>query len=344
MSTRDYSRYSFSDFLEDDFFIHWVILPDEESDLFWKSFLLQYPDKEKLIKQASSVILVYRQQLSFTNNERKDALWMRIGATLDSERPVRSITPVVSFYRKMAAVIALMITTGGILWLLSGRQQSISTEYGEVKTITLPDQSTVTLNGNSSLKYSMDWDSLSVREVWLEGEAYFNVAHINKDTSDIPQGHRFIVHSDAVNLEVLGTTFNVEHRKDHTNITLLSGKVKVQLDADFSKLSQGLIMSPGDQVEYVKKMLVEKRKIEKIKTVTAWINHEFAFVNPRLKDIVNTLRDDHGYEIEISEELMLLPIEGDISVSGIPELLSTIEAILGLRIEVSDKHLLITRR
>lgn len=340
MTNRDYSQYSLSDFLEDDHFVRWVIDPDSENDSFWKSIIAQYPEKGALISQASSIIRLYRLQDSFANENNKEAVWKRIGATIESQRPVISL----SIYRKMAAAVALLIVSGALLWFFSGKEQIMTTAYGEVKTITLPDQSKVTLNGNSSLKYKTNWNGWSAREVWLEGEAYFDVVHINQDTAHVSAGERFIVHSEEVNLEVLGTTFNIEHRRDQTDITLISGKVKVQAESKSPASSKGLIMAPGDHVQYVKTLLVEKGKVEKMKTVTAWMNHEFIFSNPVLKDVLKSLADDYGYQIQVDEKLLPLSIEGDISVSNVEELLSTVEAALGLHIEKSSQRIVITNK
>lgn len=336
MTRKDYSQYSLFEFLEDDFFVQWAILPDSESNAFWQSFLRQHPEKEEAVKQASAIIRVYRQQDIFANEKGKEPLWKRIGETLDNQRPARVLS--VSFYRKAAAAVALLMVGCAILWSLSETEQMAITAYGEVKTIALPDQSTVTLNGNSSLKYKTNWKRQFVREVWLEGEGYFDVKHINKEST---AGEQFIVHSDKVNIEVLGTAFDVKHRGDQTHITLIAGKVKVLAENELTKSSGNLIMSPGDHVEYLKTKLVEKKRLANLKTVTGWINHEFIFSNPQLSDILRTLADDYGYEIKVEEALRSLSIEGDINVSSVEELLSAAEMALGLKIEKSGRRIVI---
>lgn len=343
MSIRDYSRYTLADFLEDDAFIRWVISPDVESDAFWVTYGLHHPQQADIIHQASSIIRVYRKQETFTNAAQKDEVWSRIGTTINTQRPVRKLDAVFSLYR-VAAAVALLLVSAAVLWFFTYRDHIIQTAYGEVRTVILPDHSKVTLNGNSTLRYARRWNAETAREVWLEGEAYFDVTHLNRDTTRVTPGHRFIVHSDAVNLEVLGTTFNVEHRCDKTNITLITGKVKVQLEEEMSRPMAGHIMAPGDHLAYVDKKLVEKTRVAKLQTVTAWMSHSFAYSNAQLADIVKSLQDDYGYKVDADSALLQLRIEGEISVSGIPELLSTVEVALGLRIERSEQHLVISRR
>jgi len=341
MSIRDYSRYALSDFLEDDHFIRWVIAPDAHDDAFWLTYIKENPGQEEAIHQASSIIRVYRLQTSFSNDEGKAEVWDRIDNTLREQRPVRRISPFYNTFYKVAAAVTLLVASAAVLWFTLYRDNVIQTAYGEVRTITLPDQSRVTLNGNSTLRYARRWHAGTAREVWLEGEAYFDVVHLNRDTANITPGQRFVVHSAAVNLEVLGTTFNVEQRCDQTNITLISGKVRVDV-AHESSASR--ILAPGDHLEYVKTKLVEHKRMQKLNTVTAWMSHSFAYSNPQLADIVRSLQNDYGYKVEADDTLLQLRIEGEISVSGIPELLSTVEVTLGLRIEKSDQRIVILRR
>lgn len=340
MTNRDYSSFSLYDFLDDDFFVRSVLSAEEEHDIFWRSFLVQHPEKKEVVEQASALIRAYRLQSSFTNDQHKGVVWKKITATIQAQpaaRPVRSLMP---FYR-VAAAIAFVVAFGAGLWMVINSKHTVTTSYGEVKVVELPDHSKVTLNGNTSLAYDSDWDPASLREVWLDGEALFEVSHVNQDTTAIALSDRFVVHGHDVNIEVLGTTFNVKNRKDQTNVTLLSGKVKVQA----KDASQDVIMLPGDYVEYRDTRLVQKTSLNKPHFATAWTKSEFAFTDPYLKDIIKTLQDDHGFEVEvIDEKLLVLRIEGEISVATLNELLSTVEVALGLRISQTEKHIVIARK
>jgi hypothetical protein len=74
------------------------------------------------------------------------------------------------------------------------------------------------------------------------------------------------------------------------------------------------------------------------------MNHEFVFSNPQLQDILESLTDDYGYQVQVDKGLLPLFIEGDISVSNVDELLSTVDAALGLRIEKSGQRIVVTRK
>jgi transmembrane sensor len=342
MSEQDYSRYILSDFLEDAFFTKWVMRPDAESDAFWNAFMENYPEKRTIIKQAAAVITTYRSQNQFNNEAHKQQVWARINATLKEQPIIKKETRVIPLYLKIAAAITLLVGSTTTFWLMQSSSDVVFTASNEIATITLPDHSIVKLNGNSTLRYEGDWDGSSPREVWLEGEAFFNVKHINKDSLNIIPGHRFIVHSNNVNIEVLGTSFNVQEQKEQTNITLITGKVKVR---PAGQSAQGMIMLPGDYVEYTSNKLIARKKITNPLQAVAWTNQEFTFNNAYLRDIVKKLTEDHGYSIEVKEpDLLELKIEGEISVSSIQELLSTVSTTLDLDVKQTDKHIVISRK
>src|SRR5690625_3679105 len=91
-------------------------------------------------------------------------------------------------------------------------------DYGDTRTVHLADGSVVNLNANSTLRVSRWMKWRSVREVWVTGEAYFSV----KSTSD---QRYFLVHTPQLNVEVLGTKFNIKDRYKSAKVVLQEGKV-----------------------------------------------------------------------------------------------------------------------
>src|ERR1700754_384097 len=139
-------------------------------------------------------------------------------------------------YRWLAAAVCIgVLVTIGLTNLTRGRRietaaplayVTIQTGKGEVKKITLPDQSTVWINANSTLSYHPDF--VNHRQLLLTGEALFDVAQ--------DKVHAFsVVTRDSVSTEVLGTVFNISSHagSGETDIAVLSGKVRV------SKLAPG---------------------------------------------------------------------------------------------------------
>jgi len=117
----------------------------------------------------------------------------------------------------VAASIALLF--GGSLLYYFNKQSNFTKVYtaqGGTKTITLPNQSIIDLNGASEISYNgRDWDK--ERAVNLKGEAYFKVT----------KGNRFKVNTNQGYIEVLGTEFNIRNRLNTTEVICYSGKVRV---------------------------------------------------------------------------------------------------------------------
>src|SRR5690606_4200493 len=112
----------------------------------------------------------------------------------------------------------------------------------------------IILNGNSRISYKKRWGMNGVREVILNGEAYFAVSHtVNQQ--------KFIVHtSDGVHVEVLGTEFTVSNRPHKTRVVLNSGTI--QLNIKDQQIEEKFTMLPGDLVEFEDSPLnYEKRKV-----------------------------------------------------------------------------------
>ena len=348
MNHEKYAQFTLQDFLADDDFIQWVINPGEESNAFWRSFIIADPQKKDIILKAAAAIKEYRSLDTFYNAAHKDLLWHRIEASI-AKQPVANIPKKVfslpAFMRVAAAVI---IVAGLSFWLISRNsspeQYSFSTAFGEVKTIILPDHSQVTLNGNSSISYATAWKKNTVREVWITGEGYFNVTHLNTDSTHIKSTERFIVHCGDVNIEVLGTTFNVKARHGKTNVALITGKIRIDY-TDAVAGNKAMIMAPGDYVEYAAKKLLVNKRLTKPAQVTTWRANEISFADATLKEITETLQDNYGYTISVKDTTLLsLRIEGDISVNNVTDLLDVVATTLNIKIEQpADKHITITK-
>ncbi|MDB5150830.1 MAG: hypothetical protein JWQ57_4850 [Mucilaginibacter sp.] len=341
MQITKYSNYTLPDFLEDDDFLRFVINPSHNDTFFWQQVVAAYPQQKEIIAEASKIITTYRKQDVFTNEDNQLKVWLRIESTLQKDQ-VKSKIFTLNRFLRVAAMLLLVSSVGISLWLIKGRQNVIDTAFGELRTVTLPDGSTVVLNGNSKLAYSNNWDKNS-REVWITGEALFNVRHINKDLRHVKTTERFIVHCTDVNIEVLGTTFNVRNRHDKTNVGLVSGKIRLDYINPVSK-SESLVMKPGDYIEYAHKTLIARTKLAVPEKITKWVNHQLIFNNATLAQISEIMADDYGYHVDFSgPDLANLMIEGEISVPNVDELIETISTTLPVKITRTDKNITITK-
>lgn len=158
-------------------------------------------------------------------------------------------------------------------------------KYGEY-TVRFPDGSTVKVNSESRLRYPVRFAE-GRREVWLEGEAYFEVAR--------DEGACFTVHTERMDVRVLGTVFHVAARpeEDCTEATLLSGSVEALCGTEVVRLV------PGEQAKVVTEGL-EVRRVN-VRAVTAWVRGMFCFEEERLEDILAYLSEWYGFRVSFRD-------------------------------------------
>jgi len=343
MDIAKYGTYTLQDFLDDDDFIRFVINPSKTDIIFWRSVTVLYPAQQEAIDEASKIILAYRKQDVFTNEANQQKVWENIEASVKSQPAAKQKIFRLNIFMRVAAMLLLISSVAITLWVLKHNSRTeFVTAFGEVRTITLPDNSVVILNGNSKLSYVNNWDN-KPREVWISGEGFFNVKHLNKTPHYIKPAERFIVHCNDVNIEVLGTSFNVRTRHDKTNVGLISGRIRLEYLDKASSHNQRLIMKSGDYIEYAQKHLVAQKKLAIPEKLTEWTNHQLSFNNATLAQISEVMTDDYGYHIEIADPALAnLKIEGEISVSNVDELLETISTTLSVKITHADKNITIT--
>jgi len=157
--------------------------------------------------------------------------------------------------------------------------------------VTLSDGTVAILNANSRLRFPVDFVG-ETRQVILSGEAYFEVQH---------DGRPFIVECDGMNVEVLGTTFNVSSYEDDMDIrtTLVEGKVRV-----FSNKipDNDKILAPADQAVFTK----ENANIEVIEVntsiYTSWVDGKLEFGKESLENVMKTLSRWYDFEYEFKNE------------------------------------------
>jgi transmembrane sensor len=188
----------------------------------------------------------------------------------------------------LAASIVLVLGLG-LYWARDYfLYKTYHTKYGNVEAFYLPDGSRVTMNANSTLKVSTHLETNTIREVWLTGEAFFSVAHR-------PAHNRFIVHTETMDIVVLGTKFNVVNRRGKTEVVLNEGKVKLLPTQNRAK--KPLIMQPGDCATLALTDTVVNRKVVKPERYSAWRENKLVFEDTPLKEVVQMLNDYYGTRI-----------------------------------------------
>ena len=153
----------------------------------------------------------------------------------------------------------------------------------------MPDGTKVWLNSHSKFTYPARFSSKN-RDVELEGEGFFEVAHNEK----VP----FVVHADLLQVKVLGTKFNVKvYNEEPSAITLAEGKVEVATNDNEHKVT----LRPNEQVTYSRENGLAVNKSVNTSLVRSWTVGEAAYVNEQLIDIVTDLERRFNVHITVKD-------------------------------------------
>ena len=165
----------------------------------------------------------------------------------------------------------------------SVRYNSVTIPAGERFAVVLSDGTKVYLNSNSYIRYPVNFSG-DTRDVTLVGRAYFDVAK-----SKIP----FIVNTSDMKVEVLGTSFDVESRKNgkSTSVILVEGSVKVLADG------QSRIISPDEKLSIDRfKRNISVTNVD-AKTLTLWKDGVLVLKDNTFDEMIESLCSWYGVEI-----------------------------------------------
>lgn len=156
-----------------------------------------------------------------------------------------------------------------------------------IKKIALPDGTVIWLNFDSKLRYTQQ----EARELWLEGEAYFEVAP--------HQGKAFLVHAGKLDVNVLGTSFNIDAYTpaESVTVTVSSGKVAVG-----NEQTAGIALNANQQAVYHS----EGNKIAQTAITAAdfnaWREGQLVFKNLTFGSIAQRLERAYNVRIRFAGE------------------------------------------
>jgi transmembrane sensor len=256
--------------------------------------MLDHPWKQSEVAEARKLINQTTFKTYTLSEEDVADLWSKIRHSNN----VRAVNAAPVFRRWMSVAASVVIIASAALFYTFWQSESYleyHTAYGETKSIVLPDSSTVILNSNSTLRFSNTWNEAAIREIELEGEAFFSVTH----TVD----HKpFRVKTDeGLHVDVLGTTFNVYHRVKETKVVLNTGKIRLQLPT--ASPTQNITMQPGDFVEYKEKTF--SRKVVDPAVYTAWTQKKIILDHTSLREMISLLHDNYGVIVEVANDSLL---------------------------------------
>lgn len=222
-------------------------------------------------------------------------------------------------FRKIAAIVAILLASLAVTlyyyrpFSASEKNQVLTLKSGEQREVILPDGTKVRLNASSKLIYPSSFDDANRREITLVGEAFFDVVK----KSDKP----FLIHTPRMEIQVLGTAFNVrDYEEDEiAETSLIEGKVAVR------KTGQGadrFLLKPKEKFVVTEKLPV--------------VNNQMAYKHPvkQLNATVEpvTISKGDGTALETEWLLKRMTIEEE----SLSQIAQRLERMYGIKIVISN--------
>ena len=286
-------------------FQNWVTRSDPNDVQFWEAWIAGHPEHHATVQEARQLVrLLYSGQKRDVSEDRVDRAIEAVTARMHEEAAAVPVRPRRGFLRlgtpgawsrAVAVWAGLLLVSVAVYWGITtrlGAYQTYRTAAGQTEVLRLPDGSKVVLNGNSTLRLARNWGAAdSLREVWLDGEGFFDVKHFARPA------RRFVVHAARVDVEVLGTTFNVWQRRNQTKVVLQKGKVRLNSKA----LPQAVLMSPGEIVELEEHQpRVVRRRVD-AQLYTSWRERRIVFDGTPMPEVASFIRVRYGYQVQFTD-------------------------------------------
>ncbi len=268
--------------------------------------LLEQAEIEQWLKMDNNFEIYFEELVAWeTSNlqylsDTKEGLknFQRKVSTIDAEGNQKMNSSFRSYTKwiLLVACVSLLITIG-VLFSDKILFRTITTTYAETQTIELADNSRVTLNANSSIRIPRFLEWYENREVWITGEAFFM---IQKKTDR----QKFIVHTNHVDVEVLGTRFNVNARTLKTRVVLETGSVRVKSNQD-DHSTLAYLKETGDFVESdgLESGVITGQVDHSL--FTAWQERKLKFENAPLTEVLRMIDDFYGVSIQCKDPSIL---------------------------------------
>lgn len=210
---------------------------------------------------------------------------------------------------------------------------TLDTEKNETLEYTLPDNSKVWLNKSSSIKYPEKFAG-NIREIYLEGEAFFDIA----PDKDRP----FIIHANNTQTRVVGTSFGIRAIKDAEEVivTVSTGIINFSTEGK----SEHIELKKGEQGICKPEQKELEKNTNPDPNSLAWKTKVLVFKESSLKDVARIIENAYQTSVDVDDSVSGLQITSTFEQLSLEEILEIIEITLQIRAESTDSGILLTAK
>ncbi len=362
----NYLNFTTNDFLEDLYFRQWIQNPDEESNLFWGEFQKKNPQLIEPFNNACKLLRAIHQQVETTqpSQQRENESFEWIINELNADKSSNFIIPIWVRWAVAASVVLM-----SSLWVYWQPKNEVILSYETLKNketikltervnnsdgvqqVKLSDGSIIHLQPNSKVSFPTQFNSGFNRQVFLSGEAFFEVT---KNPSK-----PFIVYANELVTKVIGTSFIIKAfpNDKEVSVNVKTGKVSVSVAKQainqqmVSKRElEGIVLLPNQKAVLSRqevrliKSLIENPMIISAETA----NHKpsrssFVYDSTPASAVFKTIEVAYGVDIVFDEELFsTCEFSGNLNEESLYEKLEIICKSIEAKYQILDAQIIIS--
>lgn len=336
------NRIEADELLSNQDFIDWALNPTRESDMYWKQWLQNHPEKQEEFLNARYLVVSVRFDEEAPSREDYDETLSKI---LNDPRFYGSNEVKRSFFGRrggsqflsIAASLLILFSVLFVIYRYSNSPKPVvvtsvaqtiskNNPAGQKSQFQLPDGTMVWLNSESSVSFTESFSD-SIRLLQLEGEAFFEVI------SD--SARPFIVNAGDLRVKVLGTSFNVNSRKgEKAVVSLVEGSVKIAVKND-----EEFMLEPGEQLVNDNGKITGNRF--DIESITGWRYGLLVFDEVNFNGIIRQLETWYGVEITVHGDPVDYHYQGKFLNKTLEEVLDGISYVMSFEYELNNNKVTI---
>lgn len=338
---------SVEDLSDNPSFIRWVEgTASEKEAREWDNWIRQDFNNQMLARAAQQEVLgiTFVHPGNFDPVKEWELLEKRAGQTFRRKNPGKHTQSQNGYLLiRIAAVVFFMAITGIVTYLnYSGNSHKetsslewkhIKTAFGEQKTITLSDGSSIILNANSILSHPAGWIHNQAVEVHLKGEAFFQVT---ERTSPDDPAFRVKTHDGTV--RVKGTKFVVTTNEDNTRVVLEKGAVAIIKEQKEVADGKEVYLRPHELAEFSRNSgSISIKKVPNTKVFTSWTDRVLVLDHSPFSYMVSRIEKTYGVNVVVNDSsLYERKLTGAIKMKSPNYLIRAISDVMGVTVSYSD--------
>lgn len=332
-------------FLRQESFKNWATGTNETDCRYWDQWLAQNPE------HLSAATLVAMQYIGL-QEPRQDVSdaeimleWNKLKTRLESNAKVVPLAKQVWFGQwwkiASAACLAALATAGAFVFMNTPYSIEYTTGANERKTIHLSDGTEIAINANSKVLATAKWRFAPARDITMKGEAYFKVTHHPNE----PAYRDFVVHTNDLDVTVLGTEFNVDARRSRTFVVLDKGKVQLNLKQNSE--GQSLVLAPGESATWSQSEgeVIHGKPEAANKHIGEWRLGYYNFSHTTLAEVIGLVEAENDVSIILDDsKLAQETITGRVPNNNLNQIMLSLAKLFNLDYRAEGKNLYLTRK